>query len=207
VAVDPDMLTTYEIIKDNKSVSARDAVISTTWEGLDVIPASPDLAGADIELVHVFGRENRLKKGLEGFAEAYDFILLDTPPSLSLLTVNVFAYAGEVVVPCQTHPYAYAALDELLDTIQAVREEINSSLDISGIVATMFDTRTRVSHNILDQLKIDPRCKDLLFDTVVRMNTVIAESAGSGKPVIFHSPGSYGAQDYIRLADELLARA
>ncbi len=206
VTIETDMLTTYDIIKDKKTVNARDAVVPTAWDGLDVIPASPDLAGADIELVNVLGRENRLKKGLEGFADSYDFILLDTPPSLSLLTVNVFSYAREVVVPCQTHPYAYAALDELLDTIQAVKDEINSGLEVSGIVATMFDSRTRVSHNILDKLKSDPRCKDLLFDTVIRVNTVIAESAGVGKPVIFHSPGSYGSKDYGKLSEELVER-
>ena len=206
VAIEKDMLTTYEIIKDGKSVDARDAVVSTQWERLDLIPASADLAGADIELVHVFGRENRLKKGLAGFSDLYDFILLDTPPSLSLLTVNVFAYASEVLVPCQTHPYAYAALDDLVDTIAAVREEINPTLKITGIVATMFDTRTRVSHRILEKLKHDPHRSDLLFDTVIRVNTVIAESADVGRPVVFFRTGSYGSEDYTLLAEELLAR-
>lgn len=205
VTVTPGMLTTYEIVTNGKSVDAADAVVHTRWEGLDLIPASSDLAGADVELSHVLGRENRLKKGLRGFAEAYDFILLDTPPSLSLLTVNVFAYAGEVLVPCQTHPYAYSALEELFDTIEAVREEINPDLSVSGIVATMFDKRTRVSHRILEKLNGDPRWGDLLFKTIIRVNTVIAESADAGRPVVFFRTTSFGAEDYARLADELLA--
>ena len=200
------MPTTYEIIKDGKAVNVKDAVVHTRWERLDLIPASPDLAGADIELVNVLGRENRLKRGLEGLSDTYDFILLDTPPSLSLLTVNVFAYAGEVLVPCQTHPYAYAALDELFDTIQAVREEINPSLSVLGIVPTMFDTRTRVSHHILEKLKNDERYRGLLLDTVIRINTVIAESAAVGKPVVFFRTGSAGAADYGQLATELIEK-
>jgi len=206
VDVDPEMLTTYDVVKNTKSANAYSAIVNTQWEGLDLIPASPDLAGADIELVNVFGRENRLKKGLAGLSGAYDFILLDTPPSLSLLTVNVFAYAGEVLVPCQTHPYAYAALEELFDTIQAVKEEINPGLEITGIVATMFDTRTRVSQNILDKLKNNERHRKLLLDTVIRINTTIAESADVRKPMVFFRPASYGSEDYMALADEVLGQ-
>lgn len=206
VDVDPTMPTTYEIIKNKKTARAQDAVVNTQWEGLDVIPASPDLAGADIELVNVYGRENRLKKGLSDLSDAYDFIFLDTPPSLSLLTVNVFAYAGEVLVPCQTHPYAYAAMEELFDTIQVVREEINPDLVVTGIIATMFDIRTRVSQNILEKLKNDERYRKLLLDTVIRINTTIAESADIRKPVVFFRTGSYGSEDYVALAEELLRR-
>lgn len=206
VAPEPDMLTTYDIIKNSKTVKAADAVVSTRWERIDLIPASPDLAGADIELVHVLGRENRLKKGLSGLSGRYDYILLDTPPSLSLLTVNVFAYAGLVVVPCQTHPFAYAALEELFDTIAAIREEINPALSIAGILATMFDPRTRVSRHVLDKLHSEPRYRDLVFRTVIRINTLIAESADAGKPVVHFRSGSHGAEDYFDLADELVER-
>jgi chromosome partitioning protein len=163
-----------------------------------------DLAGAEIELVDKVGRENRLKDALESLYGIYDFIILDTPPSLSLLTVNVLSYAKEVIVPCQTHPYAYSALDELFDTIFAVRENINTDLRVIGVVATLFDSRTRISHSILEKLKNDSRYSDLLFDTVIRTNTTIAESAGAGKPVIFFRPSSFGSEDYTRLAQELL---
>jgi len=118
----------------------------------------------------------------------------------------VFAYAKEVLVPCQTHPYAYEALDELFDTISAIRANINPALNVTGIVATLFDTRTRISHNILERLKTDERYKHLLLDTVIRVNTTIAESAGVGKPVIFFRKSSYGSIDYMSLAQELLSK-
>ena len=175
-------------------------------EGLDLIPSHVDLAGAEVELVNEIGRENRLKEGLNSINNQYDFILLDTPPSLSLLTVNVLAYAREVLIPCQTHPFAYEALDELFDTIHAIREEINPDLNITGIVGTLFDQRTRVSQRILEKLKSDDKYKNLLFNTVIRANTTIADSADVGKPVVFYRPGSYGSRDYISLAEELLEK-
>lgn len=206
VELSEETMTVYDLIKDKESVDAINAVVQTKWEGLELIPSHVDLAGAEIELVNEVGRENRLKDALENIHTGYDFILLDTPPSLSLLTVNVLAYAKEVVVPCQTHPYAYAALEELFDTIFAIKENINPDLSLTGIVATLFDTRTRVSHNILDKLKSDERYGPLLFDTVIRVNTTIAESAGIGKPVIFFRQNSYGSIDYMSLANELLTK-
>ena len=206
VELSEETMTVYDLIKDKESVEAINAVVQTKWEGLDLIASHVDLAGAEIELVNEIGRENRLKEALENIHAGYDFILLDTPPSLSLLTVNVLAYAKEVVVPCQTHPYAYAALEELFDTIFMIKENINPDLRLTGIVATFFDTRTRVSHNILDKLKSDERYGPLLFDTVIRVNTTIAESAGIGKPVIFFRQNSYGSIDYTSLANELLTK-
>jgi len=205
VDVEEEMLTVYDLIKDTESIKASDAIVPTRWKGLDLIPSHVDLAGAEVELVDEVGRENRLKEALESISGEYDFILLDTPPSLSLLTVNVLAYAKEVIVPCQTHPYSYDALDELFDTIFTIKENINPDINITGVVATLFDTRTRVSHKILEKLKNDDRYKAFLFDTVVRVNTTIAESAGVGKPVIFFRQNSYGSSDYTSLAKELLA--
>jgi chromosome partitioning protein len=206
VDVDEDMLTVYDIIKNRGSISADDAIVQTKWEGLDLIPSHVDLSGAEVELVDVVGRENSLKAAIEGITQKYDFIILDTPPSLSLLTVNVFAFAKEVVVPCQTHPYAYSALDELFDTIFAIKENINPDLNITGIVATLFDRRTRVSHKILEKLRNDERYRHLLFDTVIRVNTTIADSADVGKPVVFYKPSCNGAYDHIDLARELIER-
>ncbi len=206
VEVHEGMPTIYDLIMDQQAFKAADVIVQTRWEGLDLIPSHTDLAGAEVELVDVAGRENRLKEALESVPAKYDFILLDTPPSLSLLTVNVFAYAKEVIVPCQTHPYAYEALDELFDTIASIKDEINPGLAITGVVATLFDSRTRISHSIMEKLKTDERYKNLLFETVIRINTTIAESAGVGKPVIFFRKSSYGATDYISLAKELLEK-
>jgi chromosome partitioning protein len=203
--VNEETLTAYDLLMNPKTISAQDAILQTKWTGLDLIPSNVDLAGAEVELVNEAGRENRLKEALGNIAEEYDFILIDTPPSLSLLTVNVLAYAKEVLVPCQTHPYAYDALDELFDTVFAIKEEINPDLRITGIVATFFDKRTRVSHHIMEKLRGDSRYKDLLFDTVIRVNTTLAESAAVGKPLVFFRQSSYGSFDYMRLAKELMA--
>lgn len=196
----------YDLIQEPGAVSARDAVMQTPWDGLHLIPGHVDLAGAEVEFMDVAGRENLLKESMADLPEDYDFVLLDTPPSLSLLTVNVFAFARQVLIPCQTHPYAYDALSELCDTVEAIREEINPKIALLGVVPTFFDSRTRVSQQVLSQLQSDPRYKDLLFKTVVRANTTIAESAAAGKPVVFYRRGSFGAIDYNDLAEELLKR-
>ena len=206
VATEEGAPSIYDVIMDSQNETAAGAIVATRWQGLDVLPSDVDLAGAEIELIDEAGRENRLKDALKDVAGDYDFVLLDTPPSLSLLTINVFAFAREVIVPCQTHPYAYGALDELFDTITAVKREINPQLEISGIVPTLFDRRTRVSHQVLDKLRSDDTYNPLLFETLIRVNTTIADSAEVGKPVVFYRSGSYGAADYKALARELLDR-
>jgi chromosome partitioning protein len=203
---DQDAPSVYDLIMGNGSVSCKEVIQSTAWDDLYVIPSHVDLTGAEVELVDESGRENRLKKALMPIAGDYDFILLDTPPSLSLLTVNVFAFAGEVLVPCQTHPYAYQALEELFDTIEVVQEEINPELKITGIVPTLYDQRTRVGNRILDKLRTDKRYGDLVFSTAIRSNITIADSADVGKPVVFYRRGSFGSIDYTDLAEELLER-
>ncbi|MBW2108628.1 MAG: ParA family protein [Deltaproteobacteria bacterium] len=199
--------TVYDVIKPTKPVAAEAAIVPTAWKGLDLLPSHVDLSGIEIELATKIGRENRLKRALKPVVDEYDFVLLDTPPSLSLLTVNVLAFAEEALIPCQTHPYAYAAIDDLLETIAVINEEINPRLDISGVVATFFDRRTRVSHQIMEKLEQDTRIKDKLYNTVIRINTTIAESAQHKKPVVFFRPASTGAQDYLALTEEILARS
>jgi chromosome partitioning protein len=202
-----DGRSVYDLIQPNGGPSLDDVVTPTAWKGLDLIPSHADLAGAEVELLDVAGRENLLADAMGKISTGYDFVLLDTPPSLSLLTVNVFAYARQVLIPCQTHPYAYGALGELCDTVEAVKEEINPNIEILGIVPTFYDIRTRVSQMVLSQLRSDERYKDLLFDTVVRANTTIAESAAVGKPVVFFRSTSFGAVDYRDLAGELISKS
>ena len=202
---DDAALNTYDLIMKNGKVESGQAVVESAWKGLHFIPSHVDLAGAEVELVDETGRENRLKESIEPVTADYDVILLDTPPSLSLLTVNVFTCAREVIVPCQTHPYAFDALEELFDTIGAVKTAINPDLEIGGVLATLYDPRTRVSRRVLEKLKTDERYSDLLFETVIRANTKIAESADVGKPVVFYRTTSFGAMDYKALADELYA--
>jgi chromosome partitioning protein len=206
VVPSPNSPTIYDLLQPAGAYAVRQAIVKTAWEGLDLIPAHVDLSGAEVELVDVEGRENLLKLVLTDLPDEYDFVLLDTPPSLSLLTVNVFAYARYILIPCQTHPYAFGALEELFDTVAAVRTEINPELSVLGIVPTFYDSRTRVSQQIVEQLRADERYRPVLFDTMIRANTTIAESAAVGRPVVFFRRSSFGAIDYNDLAEELLRR-
>ncbi len=206
IEVSEDMPTVYDLIRPSEKIDAPAAVVQTRWENLELIPSHVDLAGTELELADVEGRENQLKEAMAVLNGDYDYILLDTPPSLSLLTVNVFVYAREVLVPCQTQPYAYDALEDLFDTISMVQEEVNPSLKITGIVPTFFDQRTRVSQNIMTKLRETAPYRDVLFNTTIRANITIAESADVNKPVVFYRSKSFGAQDYLALADELIAK-
>ena len=141
-----------------------------------------------------------------GLQNTYEVILLDTPPSLSLLTINVFASAREVLVPCQTQPYAYRALEDLFDTISAVKEEINPDIEITGVVPTFYDQRTRISRDILERLRSDDRYSKLVYNASIRVNTGIARSSDAGKPVVFHRKSSLGAADYMSLAEEFVKK-
>ena len=202
-----DQPSIYDLLKDPSQRSADDAVLATRWEGLHIIPSHVDLTGAEVELVDVEGRENRLTEVCDTLTGSWDFILMDTPPSLSILTINVLTCATEVLVPCQTQPYAYGALEDLFETIEAVNEEINPDLRVSGIVPTFFDKRTKISRSVLDKLRTNENYRDFVFESVIRANTTIAESAEVGKPVVYYRSGSFGAKDYVRAAKELLERA
>ena len=207
VEVAEGMLTTYNLIQAPGDVATNEAITHTKWRGLDLLPGHIDLSGAEVELADVSGRENRLRDAMMSLDGAYELILVDTPPSLSLLTVNVFAYATEVLVPCQTHPYAFDALEDLFDTISVIREEINPVLRITGIIPTFFDSRTRVSRKVLERLRAHPIYGELLYKTIIRANTTIAESAEVCKPAVFYRTTSYGALDYMALGKELIGKS
>ncbi len=210
---DDNSLSVYNMLSDPWQVTAANVIKTTPWQGLDLIPSHMDLSGADmdlsgaeVELVDREGREDSLKTAMATINNRYDFILVDTPPSLSLLTVNVLAYVRELIIPCQTHPYAFIALTELFDTIKAVKAQINPKLTITGIVPTFVDLRTRVSNMILEKLQETDFTKELLFKTQIRTNTTIADSAIVGKPVVFYRGGAFGAVDYADLAAEVLEK-
>lgn len=206
VVLEEGQPSVYDLMMEPGENDSTALICKTAWQDLHLLPAHVDLAGAEVELVDKEGREESLKRALAKLNGAYDFILLDTPPTLSLLTVNVLNYAEEVVVPCQTHPYAYRALTELFDTIEAMQEELNPGLRICGVLATFVDSRTRVSRDILDLLREDERVGSLLFNTVIRTNTTIADSVWVEKPVVFYRTTSFGSQDYRHLAREVMAR-
>ncbi|MFO7930224.1 MAG: ParA family protein [Thermodesulfobacteriota bacterium] len=206
IEISEDEPSVYDLITSPENSKASDAVRRSRWEGLELLPSHVDLSGAEVELVDQKGREERLKTALSALVDDYDVVLMDTPPSLSLLTINVFAACSEVLVPCQTQPYAFRALEDLFDTVDAVAEDINPELRISGVVATFYDQRTRVSRMIFDRLRADDRYSRLLYDTVIRSNTTIAASSEAGKPVVFYRSTSNGARDYNALAQEFIKR-
>jgi len=173
--------------------------------GYDLVPANRDLAGAEVELVELPGRETRLRGALERVAGEYDFILIDCPPSLSLLTLNGLAAAEKVLIPMQCEYYALEGLSDLVGTIKRVRASLNPTLEIGGLVRTMFDPRNTLSQQVSRELETHFGKK--VYRTVVPRNVRLAEAPSYGVPAVLWDAGSKGAQAYIALAGEVLEHA
>jgi chromosome partitioning protein len=180
------------------------ARIKSESGGFDVLPANRELAGAEIELVDLDNRETRLKSALALVEDRFDFILIDCPPSLSLLTLNGLAAAHAVVIPMQCEYYALEGLSDLVNTIRKVRQTINPTLAIEGLLRTMFDPRNTLSQQVSDQLQQHFGAK--VYDTVIPRNVRLAEAPSHGIPGIRYDESSKGAQAYIQLAEEMLER-
>ena len=170
----------------------------------DVLPANRELAGAEIELVDVQQRESRLNAALLGLESNYDFIIIDCPPALNLLTVNALTVAQAVLIPMQCEYYALEGLSDLVQTLKKVRAHLNPTLEIEGLVRTMFDPRNSLAQQVSAQLEQHFGAK--VFQTVVPRNVRLAEAPSYGKPVMYHDPASKGAQAYQALAAELIER-
>lgn len=200
--------SSYDLLVQPKKFSvvrAEDIVLRTSVPGLDLIPSHINLAGAELEIASRFGRETLLRKSLLSMADCYDYVFIDTPPSLSLLTVNALVCASEVMVIIRPEPWSMDGVENLLDTIEAIRAELNPHLQVSGIVATMVDTRATLTRDTFARIDADPRLAGLLFHTHIRRNVALAEASGSGSPVQVHAPKSHGAEAYRALAGEVLA--
>lgn len=170
---------------------------------LFLVPASKDLVGAEIELVAADRREYRLKYSLAPVTDEYDYIVLDCPPSLGLLTLNSLTAADSLLIPIQSEYYALEGLSALLETMDLVKKGLNPHLQLQGIIITMFDSRNRLSHQVLEE--IQKHFPDKLFKSIIRRNVRLSESPSYGKPVCLYDPSSSGAQDYLDLARELIA--
>ena len=170
--------------------------------GYDVVPANRDLAGAEVELVELPARETRLKAALERVADDYDYILIDCPPSLSLLTVNALAAAQRVLIPMQCEYYALEGLSDLVGTIKRVRANLNPSLEIAGLLRTMYDPRNTLSQQVSREL--ESHFGDKVFRTLVPRNVRLAEAPSYGVPAVVWDASSKGAQAYVALASEVL---
>jgi chromosome partitioning protein len=193
---------TYELLIDG--VPLAEAVQPTGIPGLDIVTSSMDLAGAEIELVNLEQREFRLRRALEA-AGSHDYVLIDCPPSLGLLTLNALVAADSVLVPMQCEFYALEGLSSLTRTIERVKRTLNPALDIQGVVLTMFDRRNNLANQVADDVR--GHFGDKVFQTVIPRNVRVSEAPSHGKPVLIYDLRSPGAQAYIHLAGEVLKRA
>ncbi len=199
---DPSRLSAYELLVEG--IPADEILQPTAIENLWVIPSSKNLIGANIELVSAEGREYRLRNAIEPVLARFQYIVLDCPPALDLLTLNALVAADSVLVPMQAEYFALEGISELLDTIERVRQNFNPRLAVEGVVLTMFDERTNLAQNVATELKT--HFGELLFETSIPRNIRLAEAPSHGRPVISYDPRSRGAESYIRLAKELMDR-
>jgi chromosome partitioning protein len=194
--------STYDVIVNG--ASADDVIRPTGIKGLDCLPSSPDLAGAEIELVEVAARERRLAEALDGSLSGYDVVFLDCPPSLGLLTVNALAAAHDLIVPVQCEYYALEGLGQLMGTAERVQAGLNGELRIAGFVLTMYDARTRLSSQVADEVR--RHFGNSVFGTVVPRSVRLSEAPSFGEPVLTLDPSSRGALSYRLLAGEFESR-
>jgi chromosome partitioning protein len=185
-------------------VPARDIITATDNPNLDILPAHIDLVGAELELINLPEREFLLKKALEPIRDDYDFIIIDCSPSLGLITVNALSAADSVMIPVQCEFYALEGLGKLLNTIKIVQTRLNPELEIEGILLTMYDTRLRLSNQVVDEVKT--HFQDLVFDTIIHRNTKLGEAPSFGETIIMHDAASKGSVNYLNFAREILQR-
>jgi len=192
----------YHVLIDGTPID--EVILDTEVAELRVAPATIQLAGAEIELVPAMSREHRLKSALEGARERFEYILIDSPPSLGLLTVNGLTAADGVLVPIQCEYYALEGLSQLVSTIEVVQRHLNPRLEIEGVVMTMFDPRTNLSQQVIDDVREFFAGRVRVYDTVIPRNIRLSEAPSFGKPILLYDDRSKGAQAYRELAQEVL---
>ncbi len=193
--------TVYNILVDF-NYDPRKAIIHTGVDNLDLIPASVDLAGAEVELVQVEGREKALKIGLDKIKDEYDYIFIDCPPSLGLLTINSLAAVDSVLIPIQCEFYALEGVSQLVSTIELVKKSLNPGLEVQGVILSMFDGRTNLSAQVVQEVKKYFGSK--VYSTVIPRNVRLAEAPSYGLPITAYDPKSKGAEAYMEFSEEFL---
>jgi chromosome partitioning protein len=204
VGVDPNTVKTsvYECLIND--VDPRDIIITTESPNLDLLPSHIDLVGAEIELINMPSREYMLRGSLNKIKDDYDFIIIDCSPSLGLVTVNALAASASVIVPVQCEYFALEGLGKLLNTIKIVQQKLNTELTIEGILLTMYDTRLRLSNQVVEEVRM--HFQDMVFDTLIHRNTTLGEAPSFGQTVIMHDASCKGAVNYLNMARELLQK-
>ncbi len=189
----------------NDDVSAEETIVSVEWKNLWLIPATINLAGAEAELVQIMARETRLKEALEDVKDEFDFIIIDCPPSLGLLTINALAASDQILIPIQCEFYALEGLSKLLDTQKMVKKRINPDLEIFGALLTMYDRRTSLAKQVAEE--VEGFFGDKVFKTVIPRSVKISEAPGFGMPITQYDPSGKGAKAYKEFADEVIKRS
>jgi chromosome partitioning protein len=194
-------LSTYELLTQ-ENIETRDTIMRTGVENMDIIPANAQLAGAEIELVQIIGREKILKKAIENIRQDYDYIFIDCPPSLGLLTINSLTAVDAVLVPIQCEFYALEGVSQLMSTIEIVKKNLNPGLTIQGVILSMFDGRTNLSIQVVEEVK--KYFKEKVYTTVIPRNVRLAEAPSYGMTIGEYDPKSTGAEAYREFAQEFL---
>lgn len=204
VGIDKNVLdkSVYDAVVNN--VPAELLLVKNVRPNLDVLPAKMDLAGAELELVTAISREVRLKDALEEVQNGYDYVIIDSPPSLGLLTINALTAADEYIVPIQCEYYALEGLSQLLNTIKLIQKSLNPHLKLCGIIMTMYDYRTNLSKQVVDDVRAS--FGKQVFQTVIPRNVRLSEAPSYGVSIIDYDPKSKGAESYLEMAKEVLAR-
>ena len=183
---------------------AKDCILETRSPNLDLLPANIDLVGAELELVNLEEREYKMKKVLDPIQNNYDYIIIDCAPSLGLLTLNALSAADSVIVPIQCEYFALEGLGKLLNTIKVVQQRLNINLEIEGLLLTMYDTRLRLSNQVVEEVK--KHFQDMVFKTIIQRNVRLGEAPSFGETIVIHDATSKGAINYLNLADELIKK-
>jgi chromosome partitioning protein len=202
IGIEGNALSVYQTLIGIEK--AGSCIVNSYMPFLDILPSTIDLVGAEIELVTMEDREYLLKKAIKPIEDKYDFIFIDCPPSLGLLTLNALTCADSVLIPVQCEYFALEGLGQLLNTINIVKKNFNENLAIEGVLLTMFDTRLRLSHQVVEEVKKYFGAK--VFQTIIHRNVRLSEAPSHSKPVILYDASSIGAQNYISLASELIQR-
>jgi chromosome partitioning protein len=205
MGIDRDNLSgsTYDLFTGKKSLVEIKKTSHFPW--LDVVPAGIDLVGVEVELIQMISRERVLKKTLTEFKDAYDYIFIDCPPSLGLLTINALTAADAVIIPVQTEYYALEGLSALMNTIKLIKQDLNPDLTIEGVLLTMYDSRNNLAEQVSQEVRKFFGSK--VFTTVIHRNVSLSEAPSHGKPVLLYDIRSRGAQSYLELAKEVLTNA
>lgn len=196
-------ISIYECLYD-EDINPNDIILKTEMEGFDIIPSNVNLVGSEIELINLANRERVLQYSLQKIDKKYDFVLLDCSPSLGLITINALTAAQSVIIPVQCEYFALEGLSKLLNTVRLVQNRFNNELEIEGFLLTMYDSRLRLSNQVVEEVK--KHFDQMVFETIIQRNTKLSESPSFGKPVILYDSESKGTINYLNLAKEILQK-